>query len=58
MMLIRWFNVYLTIDGFQLGKGFEFEHIAARKTNEHDNFVETVCLPVEVKREVVERINR
>ena len=57
-MLIRWFNVYLTVDGFQVGDPFEFDHQAARKTNEHPNFIETTCLPVEVKREILERVNR
>lgn len=58
MILVRWFNVYMTVDGFQLGEGFEFEHQAARETNEYPHFIETTCVPVEVKLEEVERVNR
>lgn len=58
MILVQWFNVYLTVGGFQLGKGFEFEHEAARKTDEHAHFVETTCVPVEAKVKQIERVNR
>lgn len=58
MIRVCWINVYLTVDGFQVGEAFNFEHQAARHTDEHDHFVETTCLPVEVKNEAVERLNR
>ncbi len=58
MIIVRWFNVYLTVDCFQLGESFEFEHQAARNTDEHPHFLETIIVPVEVKREAVERVNR
>lgn len=49
MILVKWFNVYLTEDSFVLGEGFEREFEAAANKNEHPHFHETTCIPTEVK---------
>ncbi len=58
MIIVRWFNVYLTLDGFQLGDPFEFAHQAELQNDEHPDFIETIIVPVEVKREEIQRVNR
>ncbi len=58
MIRVRWFNVYLTVDSFHVGESFEFAHQAELNTDEYPNFIETIIVPVEVKREAVERVNR
>lgn len=48
MILMKWFNVYLTLDGFRLGKSFDTHPDAIRNTNEFRCYHETTVIPTEI----------
>jgi len=48
MILMKWFNVYLTLDGFRLGNGFNSEPEAANQTDEFHCYHETTLIPTEI----------
>lgn len=48
MILIKWFNVYLTLDSFKLGEAFDSQWEALDNTSEFDGYHETILIPTEI----------